>query len=197
MYHTNNQLPPYRDDIYDRRKVLAVKRAANLDKSCTTPKYLRRGLSFQELKHKIDKGGKFVVWKYGRTSQYTYGVAADIMSDYRLPNSLISAQLLIIDALDNSFSATGDSGSRVWDFQGHVCGLLYSGQGYNCATYVTPIEFVLEDIQKQCNAKEVKLVVRPEESGEPPEPLARQYSDTHSGTDSSDYEMIDADDVFF
>jgi hypothetical protein len=173
------------------------------------PKYLRRGLGFQELKHKMRKGDEFIVWKFGRTSHYTFGVVSDIISDYQLPNGLISAQLLIMDYWDyyqypkTTFSNRGDCVSLVWDFQGHVCGSLWGGQELDFATYVTPIEFVLEDIRKQCNVKEVKLVVRPEESAELPDPPPRLPKASHrdlpeqdTDADWSDYDIIELEEAF-
>ena len=69
------------------------------------------------------------------------------------------------DLLETSrtFSAPGDSGSLVWDSDGYVCAMLWGGKAGSNIHYVTPFEYVLEDIRQVCNAKEVKLVVRKED----------------------------------
>lgn len=152
------------------------------------------------------KGDEFIVWKVGRTTHFTFGVVSHIASDYHLDEGLISAQLMIMDCRERTeipFSRNGDSGSFVWDFQGHVCGLLWGGKDKDFATYVTPIEFVLEDIRKQCNAKVVKLVVRPEESDELPDPPPpalttpgkEQVAEQDTGADSVGFD-IDMEEAF-
>ncbi|PSS23217.1 hypothetical protein M430DRAFT_33768 [Amorphotheca resinae ATCC 22711] len=74
-----------------------------------------------------------VVWKFGRTSHYTYVIASTILSKYRSNSSVISDEWMVIN--DNgryrenvAFSTVGtwgDSGSFVWDSDGYVSGLLY------------------------------------------------------------------------
>ncbi|KAK0705449.1 hypothetical protein B0H67DRAFT_499264, partial [Lasiosphaeris hirsuta] len=66
------------------------------------------------------------------------------------------------------FATHGDSGSVVWDKEGRVVGLLFTGQapqGSAASTlaYVTPIHDVLEDIMKfsQGAIKEIRLAPPP------------------------------------
>jgi hypothetical protein len=46
------------------------------------------------------------------------------------------------------------------DTEGYVCGLLCGGKDKTPATYITPIEYVLEDIRTVCGACDVRLVVK-------------------------------------
>ena len=73
------------------------------------------------------------------------------MVDYRKPN------------IGTVFAKKGDSGSIVWDSDGYVIGQLCGGLENRFITWVTPMEYVLEDIRLACNAKDVRLVVRSED----------------------------------
>lgn len=126
-------------------------------------------ITIEDLRTKqIDKNKRStIVFKTGTSSHRTYGILTSIDSDYRSENGVISTEVLVIN--DNnthhspSFSADGDEGSFVWDTEGYVCGLLRRGKSRSVTSYMTPIEYVFEDIRKVCNAKEVKLVVRKED----------------------------------
>ena len=61
------------------------------------------------------------------------------------------------------FSKRGDSGSFVWDSDGYVIGQLWGGLENRFITWVTPMEYILEDIRLACDAKDVRLVVRRED----------------------------------
>lgn len=67
------------------------------------------------------------------------------------------------DRKQDHFSEEGDAGSLVFDSDGDACGLLWGSTPESPFTYITPIEYVLEDIREKCNAKEVKFVVRDED----------------------------------
>jgi S1-C subfamily serine protease len=137
------------------------------------PRYLKRSLLYAEICQKLEQAEaddkKFVVWKCGRTTHLTFGVASGILSMYRSPNGVISDELMVKDKHLNGsdpFSKRGDSGSFIWDSQGYVVGMLWGGKEQSFVTYVTPMEAILEDIQHVCGAREAKLVVRPQEEKE-------------------------------
>jgi hypothetical protein len=131
------------------------------------PKYLKRGLTWEETLNKKDASHHYVVWKHGRTSHFTYGIGSDVHSDYRTEGpdgEMITEEWMIKDDKQKRcFSDKGDSGSFVWDTDGFVVGMLWGGKEESFATYVTPIEHLLRDIQSRSGAKEVKLIVRPED----------------------------------
>jgi hypothetical protein len=137
------------------------------------PSHLARALTWAEVRNRqeaieMTDGKCYAVWKFGRTSHYTYGIASVIQSNYVDKDGMVSDEWLVKDnnvhcRYDTSFSTGGDSGAFVWDCDGYVSGMLWGGKAQNFVSYVTPIEVVLEDIKRVCKAKEVRLVVRPEE----------------------------------
>ncbi|KAF8853305.1 hypothetical protein BDZ45DRAFT_729610 [Acephala macrosclerotiorum] len=139
------------------------------------PECLKRGLTCDEIHYKQaaaeNERMKYVVWKCGRTTHFTYGISMDIHSTIKWTdndelNPLISEEWGIKDRITNgtsSFSKKGDSGSLVWGTDGYVAGLVWGGKFETFLSYVTPIEVVLEDIKNVCGAKEVKLVASPED----------------------------------
>lgn len=136
----------------------------------TLPRYLKRSLAYREVCHKLEQAEandkRFVVWKCGRTTHHTFGVASGILSMYQSSNQVISDEWMVKDKNQNgndSFSKDGDSGSFVWDSEGYVVGMLWGGKEQSFVTYVTPMEAILEDIKIVCGASDVRLVVRPEE----------------------------------
>jgi uncharacterized protein involved in tolerance to divalent cations len=143
------------------------------------PGYLKRGLTIEEIRHiqasADEKDKKYVVWKCGRTSHFTFGCANSIDSLYAWDNGKsVTQEWVVIDKDRRSaFSDYGDSGSFVWGSDGYVAGMLWGGVEERFYTLVTPIEVILEDIKAVCGAREVKLIVRPEEETdkvfEPPE----------------------------
>lgn len=122
------------------------------------PLYMRRTITFKEINSK--EGRRHVVWKSGRTSHITFGLLSEIESNHRNENGLITDEQVVIDCRKSKveFSCDGDSGSLVFDSDGAVCALLWGGTPWSPFTYVTPIEYVLEDIQAVCKA-EATLVV--------------------------------------
>lgn len=143
------------------------------------PMYLKRHLTWNEItaKHNAIRAQSTaederipVVWKFGRTSHYTCGLVNGVESMYtHFGNGIISDEWRINDdwvlgsSIQSKFSLSGDSGSLVWDSDGYVLGLLWGGMTIKGATYITPMEFVLDDIREKMDAKVVHLVVRPEE----------------------------------
>ncbi|CZR63012.1 uncharacterized protein PAC_12909 [Phialocephala subalpina] len=153
------------------------------------PEYLKRGLSYEEIHNKQsaaeNKYAKYVVWKCGRTSHFTYGLSMDIHSSVKWTdedklNPLISEEWGIKDSIPDgasSFSKNGDSGSFVWDTDGYVAGLCWGGKFETFLTYVTPMEIVLEDIKKVCGAQEVRLVAMPGDDTVFGKPAQKSVSD--------------------
>jgi hypothetical protein len=135
------------------------------------PRYLKRRLDYDEVQNLQDcaeeEDRKYMVWKFGRSTHYTFGDLGGILSNYMSESGFVSDEQLVIDydifETSRTFSDDGDSGSLVWDSDGYVCAMLWGGKAGSDVHYVTPFEYVLEDIRQVCNAKEVKLVVRKED----------------------------------
>ena len=70
------------------------------------------------------------------------------------------------------FCGGGDSGSVVFDDQGHMVGLLFSEQGKTISTsYVIPAEDLFRNIKKVLKLKEVGVQsLKPGSEGKPPAP---------------------------
>jgi hypothetical protein len=149
------------------------------------PSSLKRSLTYDETDNsqrtaeQADK--RYVVWKHGRSTHFTHGLSNGIKSDFKCAaTGLITDEWAILDTKNHAnwvFSAGGDSGSLVWDSEGFVNGLLWGGRVENLATYVTPIEAVIDDIKKVCGTNDVYLVVRDEDKSDKefpaPPPTAR------------------------
>jgi hypothetical protein len=135
------------------------------------PRYIRQSLTYKEVGDQIElaheKSRKYVVWKYGRTPHITYGFLSYIKSSHRNGNGLVTEEQVVVDCRKygsrDSFSEEGSSGSLVFDSDGDACAILWGATPESPFAYVTPIEYVLEDIREKCNAKEVTLVVRDED----------------------------------
>ena len=135
------------------------------------PKHLKRHLTLDETLNKLDaaeqEDKRFVVWKFGRTSHFTFGIVSHIHSNYLSTAGIVTDELAIVPShqmkSDSDFSTSGDSGSLVWDSDGYVIGLLWGGPVNSVTTFITPLEHVLEDIGRVCGAKDVRLVVRKED----------------------------------
>lgn len=97
---------------------------------------------------------------YGRSSQLSVGFANSVQSLIRTPYEgfkIESSEWCILGHRPNGgprdvFSKPGDSGSCVWDVGGRIGGILTSGtkgkvNGALDTSYVTPIEWLLKDIQ--------------------------------------------------
>ncbi|KAM0198908.1 hypothetical protein ACHAQI_012232 [Fusarium lateritium] len=105
-----------------------------------------------------------VVAKYGKTTGYSSGLRNTVLSVLRNPLAGgiqgTSDEWCIISAIAcggrrYTFSNKGDSGACIWDMQGRVVGMITAGLGSQEArseqlfdvTYVTPMEWLLEDIR--------------------------------------------------
>jgi hypothetical protein len=149
----------------------AMKAAGDNKKMFQMPKHLKRHLTLEEILHKQDaaeqEDNNLVVWKFGRTTHFTFGILSSIPSNYLSTSGIVTDELAIVPyrsmVSELGFSEKGDSGSLVWDTDGYVYGLLWGGPDRSVVTYVTPIEYVLEDICQVCGAKEVTLVIPKED----------------------------------
>jgi hypothetical protein len=140
-----------------------------------------------------EEDNRCAVWKFGRTSHYTFGIFSHIKSDYLSTDGIISDELAVVHhnkmGIEGWFSDDGDSGSLVWGSDGFVSGLLWAGKREEWFTYVTPMEYVLDDIRQVCNAKDVGLLIRKEDGTDivfgPPERKSGTFSagaEQESGT---------------
>lgn len=127
------------------------------------PTHLKRHLTLKEMYARQElaeaTGKKFVVWKHGRTTHTTFGIASEIDSDYERSDGVVSKELLIIDH-EGVFSDKGDSGSWVWDAEGYVWGLLWGGKDGTRFSYAIPMEVVLDDVKRHLQVSDIELVVR-------------------------------------
>jgi hypothetical protein len=147
---------------------------AGIRQDTTMPEYLKQHLTWKEVQSKqamaeeID-GRRYIVWKHGRTTHFTFGIANDIHSNYNSTtlgteeNPMLTNEWAIKNDPKGAFSLPGDSGSFVWDTDGYVVGQLWGGPDGSIFSYVTPIEHVLEDVRQACGATKVELVVRLQE----------------------------------
>lgn len=99
------------------------------------PRYLRRTLTLHETNNSQmaaeQANNEYVVWKHGRATHFTYGRANEIKSDYNNEQHGVSAEWMIVDSSATRnwiFSAKGDSGSLVWDWDGFVVGYVMGGE---------------------------------------------------------------------
>lgn len=135
------------------------------------PLFLRQSLTCKEVDDKIELAHKIsrkhVVWKWGQASFITFGFLSYIKSNHRNSYGEVTQEAVVVDWCNDRkqdhFSEEGDAGSLVFDSDGDACGLLWGSTPESPFTYITPIEYVLEDIREKCNAKEVKFVVRDED----------------------------------
>jgi hypothetical protein len=131
------------------------------------PEHLKRHLTLKEmyLRQELaeNTGKKFVVWKHGRTTHTTYGVASEIDSDYyKASEGVVSREFMIKDH-SGAFSDKGDSGSWIWDMDGYVWGMLWGGKKETFVSYATPMEVILDDIKLHLQVSNIELVVRDED----------------------------------
>jgi hypothetical protein len=137
------------------------------------PTHLKRHLSLEETSN-MEKGldhtdNRYIVWKFGRTSHFTFGLLSGIYSNYHSDDGLVTEQLWIVDWVGRlkvefgNFSVPGDSGSLIWDNKGYVRGLLWGGMVGTTNHFAMPMQHVLADIKEVCGAKDVQLVVRTED----------------------------------
>lgn len=187
-----NEIPDYASYYRTKKQRYfpTAMKAAGVDKKMVQmPNYLKRHLTLEETLYKQDtteeEDKKFVVWKFGRSTHFTFGILSTIHSNYLSTSGIVTDELAIVphDSMvaEYGFSGKGDSGSLVWDSDGYVSGLLWGGPVNSVATYITPMEYVLEDIRQVCGAKDVKLVIRKEDETNvefgPPERQPRALQD--------------------
>ncbi|KAM0421227.1 hypothetical protein ACHAPT_010947 [Fusarium lateritium] len=116
-------------------------------------------------------GPTMVVMKHGRTTGFTVGFANEALSLVRRTHGGVTFECeewCVLGSMDwrgegprQAFSAAGDSGSCVFDSMGRVVGILAGGGGeefHNDPTYVTPIEWLLDDIR--AHGYDVELLPR-------------------------------------
>ncbi len=96
-----------------------------------------------------------IVGNRGGTSKVTWGTANEVKSLTRtraVGGDLISLEWGVLSSICTPFSQIGDSDSVVSDLLGRVGGILTGGQGLTDMTditYVTPMECLLQDINKE------------------------------------------------
>ncbi|KAI5860563.1 hypothetical protein GGS23DRAFT_228973 [Durotheca rogersii] len=106
-----------------------------------------------------DEEGILVV-KHGHFSGFTTGISNQVKSVVRWPYrdlTFESEEWCVLGSgltfSQTAFSSRGDSESCMFDLQGRIGGMLVGGsqsQGGGCydVTYVTPMEWLLEDIRR-------------------------------------------------
>jgi hypothetical protein len=113
----------------------------------------------------IDTNGfrSFRVVKHGRTTGWTAGVVNELTSELQRAPGEISRELCVINMpSDREFTKGGDSGALVIDYHGRIVGLVHGGgspvgSGSNFH-YVTPIEWLMEDIISVLQAQGIDFV---------------------------------------
>lgn len=101
------------------------------------------------------------VFKKGRTTGYTWGLASAIRADVKLEEDIYTVvDVCSPESCPHDFCKHGDSGAVVLDKQGQLCGLLIGGterdfgQGSDLEHgFVIPIDIVFEDIESVTGLK--------------------------------------------
>ncbi|KAK1639809.1 hypothetical protein BDP81DRAFT_391866 [Colletotrichum phormii] len=111
------------------------------------------------------EAGSLIVGKVGRTSGHTWGVINTVKSVIRRitladqasnASEHLVSEICVVGAKEHTaFSRVGDSGACVWDATGRVAGMLVGGLGADDegssgidVTYITPISWILGDMEK-------------------------------------------------
>ena len=100
-----------------------------------------------------DKNGEpcLMVAKMGPITGLTWGRANEVKSVRLTDPDVVSKEWCVVGLpTSQSFSKKGDSGSVVFDLEGHIGGIMTSGAGWNDrmdTTYVTPMVWLLRDIK--------------------------------------------------
>ena len=110
----------------------------------------------------LDTAGErsFRVLKHGRSTHWTAGVVNEIKSDCQRELGEISTELCVLNRTRNAeFTRRGDSGALVIDYHGRAVGVAHGGgallSGCTQFHYVTPIEWLFEDIKDALMAEKV------------------------------------------
>lgn len=127
------------------------------------PMRMAKTINYKEMWAKMDaaddKSRKKVIWKCGATTNFTFGLLSHINANHQNERGIITDELLILQhKYEISSDYSGDSGSILFDTDGDVYGMMWGGMPGCNFTYVTPIQFILEDIQEVCQA-ETKFLV--------------------------------------
>ncbi|KAM5347227.1 hypothetical protein ACJ41O_010232 [Fusarium nematophilum] len=154
-----------------RKQMMKAKIAEGLDVKVVIPDFfthtvpLAGTISEAEMKNPREEAKTIdepaiLVAKYGRTTNFTVGLANNVKSLTRKPiggTTFLSEEWCIIgqrrvNGRRVDFSWDGDSGSCVWDLGGRIGGMLTGGNGDKTnggfdVSYVTPIEWLLKDIK--------------------------------------------------
>lgn len=101
------------------------------------------------------------VFKKGRTTGCTWGLAGAIRTDVKLENEIYTVvDICSPESHRHDFCKQGDSGAVVLDKQGRLCGLLIGGterdfgQGADFEHgFVIPIDLVFDDIESVTGLK--------------------------------------------
>jgi hypothetical protein len=102
----------------------------------------------------------FRVLKHGRTTHWTAGVVNEIKSDCQREQGEIITELCVLNLIKRvEFTRPGDSGTLVIDYHGRAVGVAHGGgtplsEGTEYH-YVTPIEWLFEDIKDTLVAEKV------------------------------------------
>lgn len=102
----------------------------------------------------FDSNGEpcLIVMKGGNTTDLTVGCYAGLEAYLCDDLGVESIELALYnyDKQSGSFSAKGDSGSLIFDGEGHMVGILHSGMpkgGSNHVTYATPAWWAIEQLK--------------------------------------------------
>jgi hypothetical protein len=101
------------------------------------------------------------VFKFGRTSGFTAGSLNEIRSDCCFEEETTEYCIVNVPSLNN-FSYEGDSGACIFDFEGRIVGMIHSGNGKGQLfgaelTYVTPMQWILDDIKETLKTDDVVI----------------------------------------
>lgn len=109
------------------------------------------------------------VFKHGCTSGWTTGTLNEIRSDCCFGSGSQTMEYCVVNVPGlNYFSYQGDSGACVLDIDGRIIGMLHSGNGENVPfgaeiTYLTPMEWIIQDIKDTLEADDVVIEQHVEE----------------------------------
>jgi hypothetical protein len=103
------------------------------------------------------------VFKHGCTSGWTAGFLNEIRSDCCSKSGSQTMEYCVVNIPGlNYFPYQGDSGACVIDIEGRIVGMLHSGNGENIPfgaeiTYLTPMEWIIQDIKDTLKTEDVVI----------------------------------------